>query len=161
MANPKRQVSERNLNEMIELRRGRVLRKIDPSQGRSQRLELRCSNSHVWETTLASILRGSWCPSCAAQGRASRRKLSISELRIFAAKRGGSMLSKTYVNALQKLEWQCAAGHTWQASPNNIRAGSWCPYCRKRSVDLFKLAKAIKSLTEEERRSLSALLKDM
>ena len=38
-------------------------------------------------------------------------KISIEEMQEIARKRGGKCLSKKYINAHTKLEWQCANGH--------------------------------------------------
>ena len=45
-------------------------------------------------------------------------------------KEGGRCLSKSYINAKTKLEWECSEGHRWWATPSNIRhIGTWCPKC--------------------------------
>jgi len=37
---------------------------------------------------------------------------------------------KVYVRSVFNLKWQCAKGHTWEASFNNIKnCGQWCPSC--------------------------------
>uniref|UniRef100_UPI004047EE3D zinc-ribbon domain-containing protein n=1 Tax=Algoriphagus sp. TaxID=1872435 RepID=UPI004047EE3D len=46
-----------------------------------------------------------------------------------ALTRGGNCLSKEYIDAKTKLEWQCKAGHSWFATPNHIKNGTWCPNC--------------------------------
>ena len=46
-----------------------------------------------------------------------------------AEERGGKCLSNKYINAHTKLEWQCAEGHQWEASPDKIKQGTWCPVC--------------------------------
>lgn len=46
--------------------------------------------------------------------------------------RGGKVLSKTMKKGdlYSKLEWQCADGHKFSASPYTvIKAGHWCPDC--------------------------------
>ncbi len=55
------------------------------------------------------------------------RKLTIEEMRQLAARRNGRCLSKAYVDAHTKLEWECANGHRWWAKPNDIQQGRWCP----------------------------------
>jgi hypothetical protein len=25
--------------------------------------------------------------------------------------------------------WQCSEGHQWEAVPNNVKSGTWCPHC--------------------------------
>ena len=42
---------------------------------------------------------------------------------------GGECLSKNYIDALTKLKWVCEKGHTWEAKPNDIKRGTWCPFC--------------------------------
>jgi len=46
-------------------------------------------------------------------------------------KRGGKCLSDTYVNNQTKLLLECAEGHQWEAAPNSIKNGSWCPHCAR------------------------------
>lgn len=48
-----------------------------------------------------------------------------------AIERGGKCLSKEYIQALVPLNWQCKKGHTWDAKPQMIMNGSWCPQCVK------------------------------
>ena len=57
------------------------------------------------------------------------RKLSIEQMQQIAKARGGKCLSETYVNNKHKLLWECAEGHKWEAIPQSIRQGSWCPHC--------------------------------
>ena len=55
-----------------------------------------------------------------------------------AQMRGGLCLSDTYINLKSPLNWQCIEGHLWEAKPENIRNGSWCPECRRIGRDLKK-----------------------
>jgi hypothetical protein len=41
----------------------------------------------------------------------------------------GVFLSKIYKGNRVKLKWKCAKAHTWEARPNNIKTGQWCPKC--------------------------------
>ena len=44
--------------------------------------------------------------------------------------RGGHCLSDHYVNGKTHLEWECAKGHRWRATPDNvILRSSWCSIC--------------------------------
>jgi hypothetical protein len=47
----------------------------------------------------------------------------------YAAARGGRCVAAVYVNAKTPLEWECAAGHRWRATPNRVQQGNWCPKC--------------------------------
>jgi hypothetical protein len=54
---------------------------------------------------------------------------SIAEMRELARHRGGTCLSKRYVNSHTCLLWRCAHGHQWEALPSTIIRGSWCAGC--------------------------------
>lgn len=88
------------------------------------KLSWMCSEGHKWEATADSIIRGSWCPWCAESAR-----LNIKDMRIVAKYKGGKCLSANYVNSKTKLRWKCSEGHIWEAIPNNINRGIWCPVC--------------------------------
>jgi hypothetical protein len=60
-----------------------------------------------------------------------RVRLTLEDMTAIAANRGGRCLSESYVNNKTKLEWECAAGHRWQASPTHVKCGSWCPTCTR------------------------------
>ena len=60
----------------------------------------------------------------AQQGRDALRRMG--EL---AAEKNGRCLSDRYINASTKLRWECEKGHTWEATPNSILRGRWCPTC--------------------------------
>lgn len=92
------------------------------------KLRWRCAKGHEWEAIPDSIKRGTWCPHCAG------RRKTITDMQVLARERGGRCLSPAYVAAKVKLEWECEHGHRWEAQPDKIRAGRWCPTCgRKRS----------------------------
>jgi hypothetical protein len=57
------------------------------------------------------------------------RRLTIGEMRDIAKNRRGKCLSLKYVNNREKLRWQCSKGHIWEAIPDSIKHGHWCPYC--------------------------------
>ncbi|MHC4627681.1 MAG: hypothetical protein ACYTDV_11920, partial [Planctomycetota bacterium] len=47
-------------------------------------------------------------------------------------------MSTTYINAKRRLIWECADGHVWEAPPDRIQQGKWCPHCAgvaKKSID--------------------------
>lgn len=70
----------------------------------------------------------------------------LDELRELAKRQNGKLISTFYIDDKTKLIWQCSQGHTWEARPNNIKNGSWCPYCsglmRKTMEDMHKLAES-------------------
>ena len=95
-----------------------------------------CARGHRWVAQFNHILHeGVWCPECAGNKRST-----IKQIKIIAKDKGGRCLSKQYVNAKQKLLFECAEGHKWKANSNNIQQGKWCPQCAiKRNAEKQKL----------------------
>ncbi|MCP4698899.1 MAG: hypothetical protein GY862_18905 [Gammaproteobacteria bacterium] len=65
-------------------------------------------------------------------------KDTIENMRHLAQTHGGQCLSAEYINNETKLRWQCQAGHQWEAVPNSIKRGTWCPvcsHCRKLTME--------------------------
>ncbi|KKR45833.1 MAG: hypothetical protein UT82_C0021G0009 [Parcubacteria group bacterium GW2011_GWB1_40_14] len=90
-----------------------------------EKVKWQCKNGHVWEAPGSSVLYGkTWCLICAG-----KEKKTITEMQEIAEKRGGTCLSEKYTNIDTLLRWRCKNGHTWEAVPHNIMAGSWCPIC--------------------------------
>lgn len=56
---------------------------------------------------------------------------TLSEMQKKAATRGGKCLSAAYNNTLTPLRWRCRHGHEWEARPQHILKGHWCPRCGK------------------------------
>lgn len=70
---------------------------------------------------------------------------ALNELQEIAKKRNGKLLSVTYLGALEKLEWKCEKGHSFFASPTNVKSSNtWCPYC----VGLYKTIEDMHRLAE-------------
>lgn len=84
-----------------------------------------CEKHHIWWTRPDSILAGHWCRRCFFDAK----RTPISAFQKLAKSRGGKCRSTSYLKREQKLIWECSKGHTWAASPGNIRKGGWCPKC--------------------------------
>lgn len=93
------------------------------------KLKWECKNKHIWEAIPDSIRRGYWCPKCGIKNRADKQRGTIEEMQKIAKQRDGNCLSKQYKNVNSKLKWKCKEGHIWEAIPNHIKKGSWCPQC--------------------------------
>ena len=82
------------------------------------------------------IKSGNWCPYCAG------RRQTIDEMKSLAKSKGGKCLSDEFHGVEKKLKWMCEKGHTWEAIPNNVKRGSWCPTCAGRiplSIEEMKI----------------------
>ena len=56
---------------------------------------------------------------------------ALNNLKFLAAQHGGQCLSKIYLGSKQKHIWRCKCGHIWDAPPEGIKRGQWCPKCGK------------------------------
>ena len=65
----------------------------------------------------------------------SRAQSWLIKMQELAASKGGKCLSKVYVDSHTKLTWECSQGHAWDAKPNNVSNGTWCPICSKGKVN--------------------------
>lgn len=98
----------------------------------------RCNKGHKWPATYAHIKHSnSWCPTCAGNNRSS-----IEGVCLDAAELGVILISKNYKNTHTKLNWLCAQGHQFSATPKNVlRSNSLCPECYQINKGLFRTAK--------------------
>ena len=75
-----------------------------------------CSLKHVWYATYTNIRnKNHWCPKCS-----SRRKITISFCKDFAASKSGKCLSNTYTNARINMVWECNLNHNWETTADKI-----------------------------------------
>lgn len=88
---------------------------------------VQCAAGHTWRARANNLAYSrSWCPEC--YGNAP---LTIEKMCELAEGRGGKCLSHVYNGLKKHLQWECAYGHQWKATPNNVKNyGSWCPHCR-------------------------------
>ena len=81
----------------------------------------------------------------------------IEELREFARKKGGKLISTVYLGNRMKMEWECAKGHRFYAIWANVGwLDRWCPECsvwgaktgptRRKTMDECREAAAKKNL---------------
>jgi len=98
---------------------------LDTGAGQIDRsVRWRCANGHEWTCDWYRVANGSWCLRCKG------RRLGIEDVQAMAAERGGRCLSLTFVNATEKLHWECIKGHRWWAIAEVIRhCDRWCPTC--------------------------------
>jgi hypothetical protein len=97
--------------------------------GKGMHLQWECSEGHRWKTTAGHIKSGTWCKICRDENSAQKKRLGISKMQELAKERYGKCLSTKYVNSNTKLEWECANGHRWKSTPNNVITFSWCQEC--------------------------------
>ena len=71
-------------------------------------------------------------------------KLSFEDVKKAASFRGGSCDSEAMITGdwTSKLQWTCAFGHHFDASPRLVlEGGHWCPECERKSWNYHEIAK--------------------
>ncbi len=98
-------------------------------KNKKQKLLWRCYNGHEWEASFGNVFSNhTWCAICAG-----KKKLTIEQMHELSLSRGGKCLSNFYNGCFSKLTWSCKCGYIWEATPNHVKSGSWCPKCSKRA----------------------------
>ncbi|MDP2908464.1 MAG: hypothetical protein Q8N77_01530, partial [Nanoarchaeota archaeon] len=121
-------VAKLSIEEMRNLAKRRKGKCLSPKYvNQKTNLKWQCKQGHVWKAMPLNVKKGTWCPICAG-----KVKLSIGDMQKIAHSRGGKCLSKEYRGNKTKLKWQCQKGHTWNAKPDQIKHGTWCPICASR-----------------------------
>lgn len=96
-------------------------------------LEWECAKGHRFRAASNNVKNsGSWCPQCLGRGR------TIQDMQVVAVARGGKCLSEEYVNSVTHLLWECQENHQWNARPNNVLFGTWCPICAKKNRSISR-----------------------
>ncbi len=86
---------------------------------------LLCPNNHNIQIKDITIYTGTFkCKACCQVDSGH-----LHQLQQIATDRNGKLLSTTYFGDKKHILWECGAGHQWQATPNNVKKGSWCPTC--------------------------------
>lgn len=101
----------------------------DKYKGSHSRLKWQCKKGHRWKAQASSVKQGTWCPICAGKG-----SIKYSDVVKLARERGGRLLSKKIISTHKPIKWRCQYGHIWSASLANVRFGTWCPVCRRKST---------------------------
>ena len=117
------------------------------------KMRWRCAQGHEWETNLACIKGGRWCPTCKGieAGNRNRNPRGLAEAKALAVRHNIECLSEEYKDAHYPLRWRCPAGHEWTQKLNAMRYKQMgCSKCSGTVVDSNeRLAKA-RQVAEEQ-----------
>lgn len=92
--------------------------------GANTKHQWQCDEGHTWYATPANVQFTSWCLECYGRKRGTQEGMIA-----LAATKHGKFLSKEYLGANKKHQWECSLGHTWHATPGSVKDGTWCPRC--------------------------------
>jgi len=110
-------------------------------------IKIQCEHGHQWETTPDHLFKGTWCPTCVGRNPIEQQK-RLKELILY---KDGILLSN-YVNSHAKVKIICKHGHQWDAAPNNLFKGTWCPTCSKIDKEFYQ--KRIEELAKSKNGTL-------
>lgn len=120
----------KELKQIAKKRNGKLLSKY--YHGSDELLLWQCEKKHIWKARSHRIKQGRWCPYCVGKYK------TIKDMQNLAKRNGGKCLSLEYKGSSTKLKWECAEGHIWETTPNNIQAGYWCIICKGKKLTLNK-----------------------
>lgn len=98
-----------------------------------------CSEGHQWEAEFGRVIYGQWCPHCAViekrgrkTGQREHRKLTIEDCQGFAERKGGKLITETYIHKRFPMTWECKRGHRFEVSLHAAeRREHFCEECRE------------------------------
>ena len=88
-----------------------------------------CNNNHIFTTKFSCIKKNKNCPICYNQKRNNSLGKINKWLQINHPE--ATCLSKEYIGPHEQMIWQCEKQHSWKATFNHIKYGTWCPTCHK------------------------------
>ena len=93
------------------------------------KLSWQCKIGHIWLASWASLKQGHWCPQCAANISADKRKVAIEIIQAHIKARNGTSAVYTIKNNKSYFTVFCGNRHSWKTCWHNLAAGKWCPVC--------------------------------
>lgn len=115
------------LSDIVISKNGKML--SDSYKGSETKLTIQCMAGHIWHSKPFAIRNGQWCKQCYIDNHADKHR-HYSELDALAKAYGGRIVSEEYVASSVKMKFECIDGHQWEARPNDVKRGTWCPLCR-------------------------------
>jgi thiol-disulfide isomerase/thioredoxin len=103
-----------------------------------RKLKWQCDQGHVFLMEPKSLKKGYWCQTCGLKKAHMKiRKYTFDDIKRYAERKGGIVLSKEFDNPAKPLKWQCKEGHIWSAVARPILdRGTWCIKCHIESTRL-------------------------
>jgi hypothetical protein len=112
------------------------LRPEQLSAGTDIKIWWKCTHGHSWKALVYSR-KTCGCPVCAGNvltvGVNDLRTVNPTAAAEWDTEKNGSLRPDSVAaNDNRKAWWQCATGHSWQATVDSRNSGKGCPYCSKR-----------------------------
>jgi len=97
------------------------------------RLDYLCPEKHQNSMTIGNFRHGSECPDCANEKSGDKFRTPFRKIEESFEKEGYTLLTKTYKNSEQKLEFICPMGHEHSITWGHWGQGVRCIYCFQES----------------------------
>ncbi|MEO5989863.1 MAG: hypothetical protein ABIU54_04380 [Candidatus Eisenbacteria bacterium] len=146
------------LHQLAAKRGGAVLSKR--YRGDIPKLKFRCGNAHVFAISPGKIKGGQWCPRCAIEINAARKRArGLAQLMAIVRRKGGSMDPAEYVHSHVVMGFRCAREHSWRTVPNAVVHRTWCPRCAAAKSAEARRVQVDKRISEHIKRRGGVLLR--
>ena len=149
-------------DEFLEIIRsfGHNIEPLEEFKGNSSPIKMKCNVcKYHWTTTASSIIRGSGCPRCAANGIYAQNEFvqALHEVNPFIEVIG------EYQRSAIPVKCKCLrCGHIWKSRPNNLLSGKGCPACYHSAtsfveqviLEVFSLIVGKEGVTSRDRKTI-------
>lgn len=103
-------------------------------EGSAKRVWWLCRRGHEWQASIGSRASGNGCPFCGNKrvlaGFNDLSTINPSLANEWHPTKNGELRPDEVLSSCsQRVWWQCAEGHEWEATVNNRAHGYGCPYC--------------------------------
>ena len=108
-------------------------------QGTKKQVWWKCAEGHEWQAAIVDRNQGNGCPYCANKKvKTGYNDLKTTDpdlaLEWHPACNGNLLPTMVTRGSHNKVWWQCAKGHEWQAVIKSRASGIGCPYCSNKRV---------------------------
>jgi len=110
--------------------------------GAHTKLEMLCSENHIFNVSWSNFKKGNRCPKC---NRKNKNKKIFEEFSKHVESQGFKLLSNAYIDVYSKLEIQCSEGHIFKMSYDNFKSGQRCPKCAGKNKNILDVRKYVES----------------
>lgn len=96
----------------------------------NRRVRWKCPLDHEWDAVVSDRTAGTGCPTCCGK----KVLAGFNDLRLLQPELANQLVDREIAtthtpNSNKKVEWRCAAGHTWSATISDRVRGSGCRIC--------------------------------
>lgn len=93
------------------------------------KLEFKCNEGHLFQMAFADLQQGQRCSKCKYIKNGNRCRSTFRDVNAYVESIGYTLISKAYVNNMQKMDIKCNKCHVFKMSLNKLKRGQRCPYC--------------------------------